>query len=123
MGKKTSQQSQRKQENQRSQQGILNAFRHAYLDTLLARTAWRAAQDCEAQVAHWVYEGVANHADLLAAREVVQRARRAHGIALSRYNHLLQMAATQAGARAGAEAAQTAQTAQTTQTTQMRRAG
>jgi hypothetical protein len=107
--------------NQHRQQGVLSAFRHAYLDTVLARASWRAAQDCEAQVAHWVYEGVANHADLLEAREVVHRARQVHGMALSRYNHLLQMAATQAGARAGAEAAQAAQAARLRES--MRKAG
>ena len=46
---------------------------------LLLRASWRAAQDAEAQVAHWLLDGsgAATHADLVAARERVRVARQA----------------------------------------------
>ena len=82
----------------------LDAFRRAYLDTLLTLSGWRAAQDCEAHVAHWVLEGVASHADLLAAREVTLRAHKAYTAARIRYNRLSSLAAQRAGTLAGSRA-------------------
>jgi hypothetical protein len=46
----------------------MDALRLAYLEVMLARAAWRAAKDVEAQVAHWVVEGVAEHRELVEAR-------------------------------------------------------
>lgn len=51
----------------------------AYIEVLLLRASWRAAQDAEAQIAHWLLDGLATHADLVAARERVRVARRALG--------------------------------------------
>ena len=47
----------------------MDPLRLAYLEVLLARAAWRAAKDVEAQVAHWVVEGVAEHRELVEARK------------------------------------------------------
>lgn len=57
----------------------------AYLDVLLLRASWRAAQDAEAQVAHWLLDGLATHADLLVARERTRLAKRALTHAHGRY--------------------------------------
>lgn len=80
----------------------LNAFQRAYLDTLTTLAAWRVAQDCEAQVAHWAIEGDASHDDLLDARARTKKAHRAHSSARERYRRLSSLVAVQAGARAAA---------------------
>ena len=51
----------------------------AYIEVLLLRAAWRAAQDAEAQIAHWLLDGSggATHADLVEARERARLAKRA----------------------------------------------
>lgn len=49
----------------------------AYIEVLLLRAAWRAAQDAEAQIAHWLLDGLAAHADLVEARDRSRRARQA----------------------------------------------
>lgn len=56
-----------------------------YIEVLLCRAAWRAAQDAEAQVAHWLLDGAATHADLVAARERVRVARQALSAAQRAY--------------------------------------
>ncbi|WIG57540.1 MAG: hypothetical protein OJF49_000284 [Ktedonobacterales bacterium] len=47
----------------------MEPLQRAYCELMLARGVWRAAKDVEAQVAHWLLEGAAAHADLRAARE------------------------------------------------------
>lgn len=79
----------------------MDAFRRAYLETTLRLAGWRAAQSCEAHVAHWVMEGLASHADLVESRDVTRQAHRAYTEARMRYNRLSPLAATRAGARAG----------------------
>ena len=49
----------------------------AYIEVQLLRATWRAAQDAEAQVAHWVLDGLATHADLMEARQRARLARKA----------------------------------------------
>jgi hypothetical protein len=64
---------------------------HAFLDAQIALSAWRAARDVEAQVAHWLTEGRANREELAqyrtrsrAAQVVHQRARAAYRRACER---------------------------------------
>lgn len=49
----------------------------AYIEVLLLRAVWRAAQDAEAQIAHWLLDGQAAHADLVEARDRFRLARQA----------------------------------------------
>lgn len=83
----------------------LNPFQRAYLDMLTALAVWRVAQDCEAQVSHWVIEGVASHPDLLAARERTRKAHRTYTSARARYTRLSTLVAVRAGTVAGSRAA------------------
>ena len=85
----------------------MNAFRRAWIEFRLALSAHHAAQECEEQVAHWVMEGNASHADLQAARERTARARLARTKARKRYIGLSWMVGAAAGAKAG-QAAQAA---------------
>jgi hypothetical protein len=83
----------------------LNSFQRAYLETLTTLAAWRVAQDCQAQVAHWVIEGLASHADLVQARDVAKKAHKAYQSARARYLRLSSLVAVQAGTLAGSRAA------------------
>ena len=63
----------------------------AFLDAQIALSAWRAARDVEAQVAHWLIEGRATREELAhyrtrsrAAQVVHQRARAAYRRACER---------------------------------------
>lgn len=63
----------------------------AFLDAQIALSAWRAARDAEAQVAHWLIEGRATREELAhyrahtrAAQVVHQRARAAYRRACER---------------------------------------
>jgi outer membrane protein TolC len=56
---------------------VVDGWSRAYIEVLLLRAAWRAAQDAEAQIAHWVVVGVATRADLVEARQRVSSARKA----------------------------------------------
>ncbi|WIG60462.1 MAG: hypothetical protein OJF49_003210 [Ktedonobacterales bacterium] len=47
----------------------MDPVRRAYCELMLARGVWRAAKDVEAQVAHWLLESGASHADLTQARQ------------------------------------------------------
>jgi hypothetical protein len=64
----------------------MDEARRAFVEVLVARAAWRAASDAEAQVAHWLTEGLASAADLAHRREMTRRARQAHQRATRRYN-------------------------------------
>lgn len=70
----------------------------AYIEVLLLRAAWRAAQDAEAQVAHWLLDGLATLADLREARERTRRAR----AALSRAQRVYTREATRTALVVGA---------------------
>lgn len=78
----------------------LDVFQQAYLDMLTALSGWRVAQDCEAQVAHWVIEGIASYAGLVEARERTRVAHKAYASARIRYNRLSALAVAGAGLRA-----------------------
>ena len=123
MGSEESQQGQHSGHSQQQggQSQGMDAFHRAYLNMVLARGGLQGAEACEAQVAHWILEGAANHDDLRHAREVTRKARKAFYFARARYNHLSSLAAQQAGSRAGAQAAQAAQAARLRES--MRRAG
>ena len=71
----------------------------AYIEVLLLRAGWRAAQDAEVQVAHWLLDGsgAATHADLVAARERVKLARKA----LARAQRVYTREATRAAVEQG----------------------
>jgi hypothetical protein len=60
----------------------------AYIETLMALAAWRAAQDAEAVIAHWCVEGLASHNDLVVARDRTTRCKRAHAAARRQYQRL-----------------------------------
>lgn len=75
----------------------LDAFRRAWLDFKLALAGLHAAEENEAQVAHWVIEGMASFADLRAVREQVKAARAARSAARKRYIKLSALAAEMAG--------------------------
>ena len=57
--------------------GMTSAQR-ALLDARLALSAWRAAKDAEAQVAHWLVEGRATREELVAWRTRTNAAHAAH---------------------------------------------
>ena len=87
--------------------GYLDAFRRAYLDTLVTMAAWRVAQDCQVQVAHWMTEGFASHTDLMEARDATKAAHKAYRSARTRYLHLSTVVSAKAGMRAGLNPAHT----------------
>lgn len=66
----------------------LDAFRWAWLDFKLALDGLHVAEVNEAQVAHWVIEGMASFADLREVREQVQAASVARSAARKRYVRL-----------------------------------
>ena len=103
--------------------GGMNAFQRAWIEFRLALSGYHAAQECEAQVAHWVMEGSASHADLQAARERTAMARAARMKARKRYISLSWLVGASAGAKAGANAAQSAHAAQSAQAARLQRVG
>lgn len=66
----------------------MDGARLAYIETLLALAAWRAAQDAEAVIAHWCVEGLASHSDLVVARDRTARCKRVHAAARRQYVRL-----------------------------------
>lgn len=69
----------------------MDALRSSYCEVLRHRSIWRGAKDVEMQVAFWLVEGLATHADLVAARqaersahETLQRAQRVYRTAATR---------------------------------------
>ena len=64
---------------------VLTPSQRAFLDVQITLSAWRAARDAEAQVAHWLTEGHATREELVeyrqrtrAAHQVYQRAQRGY---------------------------------------------
>lgn len=45
-----------------------------HCEVLRQRSVWRGAKDVEARAAHWLVEGIAAHADLVAARQAERAA-------------------------------------------------
>lgn len=74
----------------------LDAFPWAWLDAKLALAGLHALEENEAQVAHWVIEGMASFADLRAVRDQVKAARVARSAARKRYIRLSTLAAEMA---------------------------
>jgi hypothetical protein len=64
----------------------MSPLQDAYLEVVVARSAWRTARDVEGQVAHWLAEGCAAATDLGAARARTRLTQREHRRAQLRYN-------------------------------------
>jgi hypothetical protein len=91
--------------------GKLDAARLAYIDLFLAQAEMRAFADVEAQVAHWVIEGLASHEDLIAARAAAADAKKVHQACKRKYTRTLGMRAKASpgrGARYGRRVTHTA---------------
>lgn len=58
----------------------------AFLDAQIALSAWRAARDAEAQVAHWLTEGRATREELTEYRQRTRAAHESHSHAQRIYN-------------------------------------
>ena len=57
---------------------MMSLSQRAFLDAQIALSAWRAARDAEAQVAHWLTEGRATREELTAMRARTRVAHQAH---------------------------------------------
>lgn len=56
----------------------MTAAQRAFLDAQVALSAWRAAKDVEAQVAHWLVEGRATREELVSYRARTRAAHQSH---------------------------------------------
>lgn len=74
---------------------------HAFLDTQIALSAWRAARDAEAQVAHWLTEGRASRDELADWRKRTKMAHTAHQRAQRHYAREIARATTGGGTGGG----------------------
>lgn len=61
-----------------SMRASMTPSQRAFLDVQIALSAWRAARDAEAQVAHWLTEGRATHEELGSMRARTKLAHQAH---------------------------------------------
>ncbi len=64
----------------------------AFLDAQIALSAWRAARDAEAQVAHWLTEGRATREELSEFRSRTRRAHETHSQAQRAYTRICHIA-------------------------------
>ncbi|HEX8982906.1 MAG TPA: hypothetical protein VF792_09070 [Ktedonobacterales bacterium] len=71
----------------------------AFLDAQLALSAWRAAKDAEAQVAHWLTEERATREELVEMRRRTRTAHEAHQRAQRAYARACAQTAQTASAR------------------------
>jgi hypothetical protein len=63
----------------------MSSSQRAFLGAQIALSAWRAARDAEAQVAHWLTEGRASREELTAMRGRTKLAHQAHQRAQQSY--------------------------------------
>src|SRR6185312_1405166 len=66
--------------------GVMTPSQRAFLDAQIALSAWRAARDAEAQVAHWLTEGRATREELTEFRLRTHVAHEAHSHAQRAYH-------------------------------------
>lgn len=64
---------------------IMTPSQRAFLNAQIALSAWRAARDAEAQVAHWLTEGRATREELVEYRQRARLAHQAHRSAQRAY--------------------------------------
>ena len=64
----------------------MNASQRAFLNAQIALSAWRAARDAEAQVAHWLTEGRTTRAELTEYRRRSKLAHEQHRRAQRAYS-------------------------------------
>ncbi len=73
----------------------ISAFQRSWLDLKMALAVCHAAEECETQVAHWIFEGRADFPALLDIRQQVKIARKARSKA--RYLRHSSLAADESG--------------------------
>ena len=75
----------------------ISAFQRSWLDLKMALAVCHAAEECETQVAHWIFEGRAGFPALLDIRQQVKIARKARSKARARYLRHSSLAADESG--------------------------
>jgi len=73
----------------------------AFLDAQVALSAWRAAKDAEAQVAHWLVEGRATREELVRYRARTREAHQEHRRAQRAYARACEAMPRQASGMTG----------------------